>query len=155
LVVEHEESEMPLSELISASDIIINGVYQDIDDPINFVNEDEKDILRPGCLIIDVSCDEGMGFYFAKPTTFKNPMFSVDTINYYAVDHTPSYFWESASRLISAALIVYLPIVLGGRTNWLKNQTIQNAINVDRGVVMKDSILKFQNRKVLYPHLSN
>lgn len=154
LVVEHDGSERPLSKLISESEIIINGVYQDTDDPISFVNEDEKLVLKPGCLIIDVSCDEGMGFYFAKPTTFKNPIISVANVDYYGVDHTPSYFWESASRSISAALIVHLPSVIGGRDSWKKNLTIQNAINIECGVIKKDSILRFQNRQASYPHLS-
>ncbi|MEQ6119590.1 N(5)-(carboxyethyl)ornithine synthase [Reichenbachiella sp. MALMAid0571] len=155
LVVEHDGTERALSELISESEIIINGIYQDTDDPINFVNEDEKSILKPGSLIIDVSCDEGMGFYFAKPTTFENPMFSVAGIDYYAVDHTPSYFWESASRSISAAMIVHLPNVIGGRDNWKNSDTIQNAINIDEGVIQKEAILRFQNRQIAYPHLSN
>ncbi|MCB2201269.1 N(5)-(carboxyethyl)ornithine synthase [bacterium] len=153
LVVEHDGTERPLLNLINESEIIINGTYQDTDDPIDFIMEDEKSWLRPGTLIIDVSCDEGMGFYFAKPTTFKNPIISVDNIDYYAVDHTPSYFWESASRSISAAMIVHLPSVLGGRTRWKQNETIQNAINIDEGVIVKDTILRFQSRQKAYPHL--
>ena len=155
LIVEHDGSERPLLDLISESEIIINGVYQDTDDPIDFVNEDEKSFLRPGTLIIDVSCDEGMGFYFARPTTFKDPIISVDNINYYAVDHTPSYFWESASRSLSAAMIVHLPSVITGRAGWEQNETIQNAINIDEGVIVKDTILRFQNRQRAYPHLVN
>ena len=153
LVVEHDGSERPLLDLISESEIIINGTFQDTDNPINFVNENEKSSLKPGALIIDVSCDEGMGFYFAKPTTFKNPIISVDKIDYYAVDHTPSYLWESASRSISAALIVHLPSVIAGRASWKQNQTIHNAINIDRGVIVKSNILRFQNREAEYPHL--
>ena len=152
VIVEHDGSERPLLDLISESEIIINGTYQDTDDPINYVNEDEKSSLKPGTLIIDVSCDENMGFYFAKPTTFKNPIIKVDKIDYYAVDHTPSYFWESASRSISAALIVHIPSVIYGRKKWNQNETIKNAINIDEGVVVKDNILRFQNRELAYPH---
>ena len=155
LMVEHDGTERPLLEVISESEIIINGTYQDTDDPINYVNEDEKSSLRPGALIIDVSCDEGMGFYFAKPTTFKKPMISVAKIDYYAVDHTPSYFWESASRSISAALIVHLPSVITGRETWKQNETIQRAINIDQGVIVKDTILRFQDRMAEYPHEVN
>lgn len=153
LIVEHDGSERALSELISESDIIINGVYQDTKNPIDFVIYNEKSCLKKGCLIIDVSCDDGMGFYFAKPTSFKNPMFSVDQVDYYAVDHTPSYLWESATRSISAALIVHLPTVLEGREAWNKSTTIKEAINIDRGVVQKNEILEFQNRVPEYPHL--
>jgi len=96
-----------------------------------------------------------MGFYFAKPTTFKVPMIAIDNIDYYAVDHTPSYYWESASRSISAALIVHVPSVISGRESWNENKTIQNAINVDNGVIVKDHILRFQNRRAIYPHHIN
>lgn len=152
LVVEHDGSERSLTDLISESDIIINGTYQDTNNPITYVNEDEKSYLRSGSLIIDVSCDEGMGFYFAKPTTFKELIISVNDVDYYAVDHTPSYYWESASRSISAALVVHVPSVVTGRNNWQENKTIQNAINIDQGVIVKSNILKFQNRKNEYPH---
>ena len=152
LAVEHDGSERPLNELISESEIIINGTYQDTKNPMDSVTYDERSCMKKGCLIIDVSCDEGMGFYFAKPTTFKNPMFTVDQVDYYGVDHTPSYLWESASRSISAALIVHLPTILGGREAWKKDLTIHQAINVDRGVIQKSEILQFQNRALAYPH---
>ncbi len=113
---------------------------------LDFVIEEEGACLKPNSLIIDVSCDEGMGFFFAKPTTFKNPMFKYNTTDYYAVDHTPSYLWESATRSISAALVVYLQTVLAGHASWQNNQTIRKAINIDAGVICKPAILSFQNR---------
>ncbi len=93
-----------------------------------------------------------MGFFFAKPTTFKQPMFKYETLDYYGVDHTPSYFWESATRSISAALIVYLSTVMAGRDAWQQDETIHKAINIDGGVIQNSSILTFQNREVKYPH---
>ena len=152
VTIEHDGTVRPLSELIYESEIIINGTYQDTDNPKDFVTEDEKDTLKPGTLIIDVSCDEGMGFYFAKPTTFKNPILKINKIDYYAVDHTPSYLWESASRSISAALIIYLSTILEGHESWMKNRTIQKAINTDKGVIKKKSVLTFENRESNYPH---
>ena len=53
VIIEHDGSERPLLDLISESEIIISGTYRDTDDPINYVNEDEKSCLRPGALIID------------------------------------------------------------------------------------------------------
>ena len=152
LVVEHDGTEQPLFDLVSQSEIIVNGTLQEPDHPFLFVTEDEKSCLKPGCLIIDVSCDEGMGFFFAKPTTFKNPMFKIGKVDYYAVDHTPSYLWESASRSISAALIVHLPAVLGGYESWQQSETIRQAVNIDAGIIQKQDIISFQNREAVYPH---
>ena len=152
VVAEHDGTVRPLNDLISEADIIVNGTFQDTENPTDFVTEAESSSLKPNSLIIDVSCDEGMGFFFAKPTTFKNPMFKYETIDYYAVDHTPSYLWESATRSISAALIVYLPTVLAGRDGWQQNQTIRKAINIDGGVIQSPSILSFQKRELHHPH---
>ena len=152
LVVEHDGTEQPLSELISQSEIIVNGLLQEPDHPIFFVTEDEESCLKPGCLIIDISCDENMGFFFAKPTSFKNPMFKIGKVDYYAVDHTPSYLWESASRSISAALIVHLPAVLAGYESWQQSETIRQAVNIDAGIIQKQDIISFQNREAIYPH---
>ncbi|MFC2081813.1 N(5)-(carboxyethyl)ornithine synthase [Candidatus Bipolaricaulota bacterium] len=152
LVVEHDGTERPLIDLINESDIIVNGTLQNPDQPMLFLSKEEGSSLKPGCLIIDVSCDEGMGFYFAKPTTFENPMFKVGTVDYYAVDHTPSYLWESASRCISAALIVHLPTVIEGHESWQRNETIRRAVNIDAGVIRNPAILSFQNRQPDYPH---
>lgn len=153
VAIAHDGTQRPLTELISESEIIVNGTFQDPNDPIDFVIEEEKSCLRKGSLIIDVSCDEGMGFYFAKPTIFKNPMFSVENVDYYAVDHTPSFLWESATRSISAALLVHIEEILGVPKAWMSNKTIKEAINVDRGTVQKNEILNFQNRALNYPHL--
>jgi len=126
---------LPLIKLASEADIIINGIVQNTENPTDFVIQAESACLKSNGLIIDVSCDEGMGFFFAKPTTFKSPMFKYKTIDYYAVDHTPSYLWGSATREISAALIVYLPTVLAGRDSWQKGEAIRKAITIDSGVI--------------------
>ena len=152
-VVEHDGTKRPLIDLLSETDILVNGTYQIPERPLMFVTEAEISRLRRGLLIIDVSCDEGMGFPFARPTTFKDPMFKIGTLDYYAVDHSPSYLWESASRSISAALIVHLETVLGGRESWSRNETIRRAVEIDAGVVQNPNILSFQQRQPQHPHL--
>ena len=60
VTIEHDGTVRPLSELISESEIIINGTYQNTDHPINFVTENEKGFLKPGSLIIDISAKFGV-----------------------------------------------------------------------------------------------
>jgi len=151
-LVEHDGSERPLIELLREADIILNGTFQNPNEPLMFVSEDEVGGLKRGALIIDVSCDEGMGFAFARPTSFTEPMFKVGDVDYYGVDHTPSYLWETASRAISGALIVHLPSVLAGRQGWQDNETIRRAVVIDRGVIQQGSILAFQGREPAYPY---
>ena len=55
---------------LSESDIVCNGVLQDPTDPVIFVRDGDVAGLKPRSLIIDISCDPGMGFSFARPTSF-------------------------------------------------------------------------------------
>ncbi len=142
----------PFIEGIADADIIVNGVLQDTDHPMMFVSEGQEKDLKPGCIIIDISCDEGMGFHFAKPTTFSSPMFDVGRIHYYAVDHTPSYLWGAATWEISNSLIPYLPYVMGGKEKWEESDTLMRAIEIEEGMIMNPKILTFQNRLAAYPH---
>ena len=80
MVAEHDGTSRPLTELIGEADIIVNGTFQNTVNPTHFVLESESECLKPNSLIIDVSCDENMGFFFAKPTTFKHPMFKYKSI---------------------------------------------------------------------------
>lgn len=152
VAVEHDGSERPFLDLVAKADIMVNGSFQDPDQPYMFVTEQEQSHLKDHSLIIDVSCDEGMGFSFARPTTFDDPMFKQGTVDYYGVDHTPSYLWESATRSISAALLVHLPDVVTGRESWLQNETIRRAVVIDDGVIQQEKILSFQRRRSEYPH---
>jgi alanine dehydrogenase len=106
-----------------------------------------------GSLIIDVSCDEGMGFEWARPTGFDDPMFTVGNgVNYYAVDHSPSYLWNAATWEISEALLPFLRTVMEGPSSWAKSMTISRAIEIQDGVIKNPSILSFQGREADYPH---
>lgn len=144
---------VPTAQFLAEFDIIVNCVLQDTDDPLMFLTEADLPQLRPGTLIVDVSCDEGMGFSFARPTTFEEPMFTVGTdTHYYAVDHSPSYLWDSATWENSEALIPFIRPVLAGGSGWDENLTVRRAIEIREGVIQNPKILTFQQRDATYPH---
>ncbi len=152
LSVEPGGSTRPFSEVLSDVQIIVNGTLQDIEHPLIFVPGDKANKLMKGTLIIDISCDEGMGFWCAKPTTFEHPMITVEGKFYYSVDHTPSYYWDSASWEISDALLPYLPIVMKGRKAWENDKTISKAVEINGGIIQNQNIISFQNRNKEYPY---
>ncbi len=79
-------------------------------------------------------------------------MFEIASKFYYAVDHSPSFYWESASWEISEALLPFLPTVIEGPDKWKKNKTILKSIEIRNGVIQNPKILSFQNREKEYPH---
>lgn len=152
LIVEPDNSTRPIAEALSDVNIIVNGTLQDIEHPKMFVSDYDADKLMKGTLIIDISCDEGMGFWCARPTSFEHPMFEVAGKFYYSVDHSPSYYWNSATWEISKALLPFLPIVLGGPDVWEQNKTISESIEIRNGVIQNPKIISFQKREKKYPH---
>jgi alanine dehydrogenase len=144
---------VPMAAYLAGFDIVANCVLQDTGAPLMFVTRNELPLFSPGTLIIDVSCDTGMGFSWAQPTSFADPMVTVgDSIYYYAVDHSPSLLWNSATWEISEALLPYLPTVLGGPAAWDSDETIRRAIEIREGVIQNPAILSFQHRAPRYPH---
>ena len=149
------DSTMPMAEAMGHFDIIVNATLQDTDNPQMYVRSNEMPQLRKGTLIVDVSCDEGMGFEFAKPTSFKEPTFWANqerNILYYAVDHSPTYLWNSATFSISRALLPHLETVMRGPEAWSQSETIRRSIEIQDGVIQNPKILRFQNRREEYPH---
>ncbi len=148
-----EEGRVPLGGFLAGHDIVVNCVLQDTDAPLMFMTDEDVAAMRPGSLVVDVSCDEGMGFTWARPTTFTEPTFVVgDNVLYYAVDHSPSYLWNSATWENSEALLPFLRPVMGGRDAWEANPTVRRAIEIRDGVVQNPAILSFQGRAATHPH---
>jgi len=148
-----ESGPVPLAAFLAPHDIVVNCVLQDTDAPLMFVTSDELGSFAPGSVIVDVSCDEGMGFSWARPTSFAEPMFEVgNNIHYYGVDHSPSYLWDSATWEISEALLQHLRPVLAGPTAWDADDTVRRAIEIRDGVIQNPRILSFQHRSPDYPH---
>jgi len=142
-----------MAEFLADYDVVVNCVLQDTDAPLMFVDTTELPHLPPGTVVVDVSCDEGMGFEWARPTTFTDPMVTVgEGVHYYAVDHSPSYLWNSATWEISEALLPHLRTVLGGPERWDAAETIRRAIEIRDGVVVNPKILSFQHRAADHPH---
>jgi alanine dehydrogenase len=148
-----DSGRVPLAPFLAEHDIVVNCVLQNTDAPLMFITGDDLGSFAPGSLIVDVSCDEGMGFDWARSTSFTEPMFEVgDNVHYYAVDHSPSHLWDSATWEISEALLPHLPAVLTGPQAWAASDTIRRAIEIRDGVIQNPAILSFQGRSPDYPH---
>jgi alanine dehydrogenase len=144
---------IPVARFLADNDIVVNCVLQDPGAPLTFVGVEDLAGFTAGSLIVDVSCDEGMGFDWAHPTSFAQPITEVaNGVHYYAVDHSPSYLWNSATWEISEALLPHIETLLAGPAMWNATPTIARAIEISDGVVLNPKILSFQHRDDAYPH---
>ncbi len=148
-----ERGREPLPAYLAENDVVVNCTLQDPASPLVYLRDDDLEAFRPGSVIVDVSCDLGMGFSFARPTTFDEPTFVVgENVLYYGVDHSPSYLWSSATWENSHALIPFLRPVLEGPDAWDAHDTVSHAVEIRDGRVVNPAILAFQGRAAEPPH---
>jgi alanine dehydrogenase len=148
-----QDGPVPVARVLADNDIVVNCVLQDPGAPLVFLTTDDLASFTAGSLIVDVSCDVGMGFSWAHPTSFTQPIIEMaNGVHYYAVDHSPSYLWNSATWEVSEALLPHIETLLAGPVAWDVTPTISRAIEIRDGVVLNPSILSFQHRDDAYPH---
>ena len=133
---------IPIIEELINADIIVNGVLQNPNAPVMWINENDIIKFRKECLVIDISCDKGMGFSFAHSSDSRQPLYKEGNISYYCVDHTPTLLWEGASWEISNCIVPLLQDFV--EENY--NAVLNGAIDIREGVIINKDILTFQNR---------
>jgi N5-(carboxyethyl)ornithine synthase len=139
----------PVIDEITSADIIVNGILQNPNAPVYLIRDGDIERFGKECLVVDISCDIGMGFSFAQPTDFIKPVLRFGNITYYAVDHTPTLLWDSASWEISNGILQFLKDF----SEEAENTALSEATDISHGRILNKEILKYQNRSPDYPHL--
>ena len=123
-------------------DVIVNGILWDTSRKDHIIYRDDLKRMRRNTLIIDISCDRNGGIETCIPTTIDNPTYVVDGITHYAVDHTPTLFWKTASESISAEVVKYLDSLI----EETPNDVLLRAHNFEKGRILDRRIIEFQQR---------
>lgn len=125
-------------------DVVVNCILWDTSRRDHIIYRKDLKRMKPGALIIDVSCDKNGGIETSIPTTIEQPIYIIDGITHYVVDHTPSLFWKTTSQSISAEVAKYLDSLIEGSTS---NPTLNNALIIKEGEIIDERINNFQHRK--------
>ncbi len=131
-----------LRDKLHLYDLVVNAVMWDVFDDKRLIYRDDLAHMKRGSMIVDISCDEGLEIETSKPTTIDNPVYEVDGILHYAVDHTPTIFHESATKSIAAALTPFLDDLICER----ENRILQTATAILGGKIVDERILRYQSR---------
>lgn len=125
-------------------DVIVNAVLWDTSRTDHIIYKENLSQLKKGAMIIDISCDTNGGIETSVPTTIDSPVYYVDGVMHYVVDHTPSMIYYDASRYFGNELVKYLDLfVLGDQDT---NETLRKSKILESGNVIDSRINIFQNR---------
>ena len=84
--------------------------------------------MRSGSVITDISVDQGGCIETTVPTTYADPVYSVEGVLHFTVTNMPSAVPRSASRALSASLISY--VMRLARPGWDSDPALAAGINV-------------------------
>lgn len=125
--------------------VIVNAVLWDTSREDHLIYQTDLKRFKPGTLIIDISCDENGAIETTVPTSLNEPIYEVDGVTHYAVDHTPTIFYRSSSSAISAETVKYIDDLIEDRPN----DILENALIIERGHIIDERINQFQNRSAM------
>lgn len=125
-------------------DVVVNGALWDPVVGGHAVRREDLDRMKRPALIIDMSCDRHGTIETSEPTTIASPVYEVEGVLHYAVDHTPALVAVTASEAISAAVAPYLPALIEGRA--ASDPVLGPAVILDKGRILDERIRRAQGR---------
>lgn len=132
------KSELPLY------DVIVNGVLWDISRKDHLISREDLKRMKPGAMIIDISCDRGGGIETSIPMTIDNPDYEIEGIRHYVVDHTPALFYKTVSKELSKEIVKYVDYFIEGREQ--ENEVLRQSLIIEDGIIRDERITRFQKR---------
>lgn len=136
--------EAMLRDRIGEYDVIVNGLLWDTKRKDHIIYRQDLKRMKKDSMIIDISCDRAGAIETTIPTTIENPVYYEENVLHYAVDHTPTILYKSASKSISNEVVKYIDDLINGH----ENEVLINATVIDNGVIIDRRIVEFQNRQV-------
>ena len=123
-------------------DVIVNGIMWDTSRKDHIVYKKDLKRLKKGSLIIDISCDRNGGIETSVPTSMENPIYEVDGIVHYVVDHTPSIFFKTISKSLSEIVSTTIDMLITDQPN----KVLYDSKIIESGLIIDQRINKFQSR---------
>lgn len=123
-------------------DVIVNAIMWDTSRDDHIVYKDDLKRLKRGSLIIDISCDRNGGIETSIPTSMENPIYEIDGVMHYVVDHTPSIFFKTISKSLSEIVSTTIDMLITGRPN----EVLYDSKIIESGLIIDQRINKFQSR---------
>ena len=127
-------------------DVVVNAILWDTSRKDHIVYRQDLKRMRKGAMIIDVSCDKNGGIETSVPTTIDNPIYVVDGVTHYVVDHTPSLFWKTATDTLSEVFVRYIDILVEGDPE--HNGVLKGCHSFEQGRILDKRIALFQGRNI-------
>lgn len=124
-------------------DVIVNAVLWDVFRKDRLIYREDLKRMKEGAMIVDISCNERLEIETSHATTIDDPVYYVEGILHYVVDHIASLFWKTATESISKEIKNYVDDLIEDNNNTV----LEKATIIKHGRILDEKITRFQKRQ--------
>ncbi|MBL8773552.1 MAG: alanine dehydrogenase [Phenylobacterium sp.] len=120
-----------VEEEILKADVVIGAVLTAGAAAPKMVRREHLSRMKPGSVLVDVSIDQGGCFETSRPTTHKNPTYTVDGVVHYCVANMPGAAPRTSSEALGHATLPFGLLLADKGLDALKtNKHLARGLNV-------------------------
>jgi alanine dehydrogenase len=130
-----------VEEEILKADVVIGAVLTAGAAAPKLVRKEHLSRMKPGSVLVDVSIDQGGCFETSRPTTHKDPTYTVDGVVHYCVANMPGAAPRTSSEaLVHATLPFGLQLADKGLDALKANKHLAKGLNVLAGEITHPAV---------------
>ncbi|MDN6731110.1 MAG: N(5)-(carboxyethyl)ornithine synthase [Atopostipes suicloacalis] len=135
-----------LTEELADFDMVVNGVMWDKSREDHLIYKKDLSKFKDHSMIVDISADENGAIETSRPRNFKDPIYEVENVIHYTVNHTPTIYNRSVSRSISREVSTYIDPLIEEKVK--ENQVLSKAMVIENGKILRDKIKKAPKQNI-------
>lgn len=134
-----------IEEEVVDTDVVIGAVLVPGASAPKLVKRSQFERMRKGCVLVDVAIDQGGCFETSRPTTHRDPVYTIDGIIHYCVANMPGAVpFTSSNALNNATLPFSLELARKG-VKALEDPHLRSGLNVYAGQVTNRAVAESLN----------
>lgn len=122
---------------VEDADLVIGAVLIPGAKAPKLIERDDLKLMRPGTVIVDVAVDQGGCVETIRPTTHKDPVYTVDDVIHYGVANMPGGVPRTSTLALTNATLPYARALAG--KGWRKacsdDRALRKGLNVVEGKI--------------------
>jgi alanine dehydrogenase len=146
-------SQLAVEEHLADADMVIGAVLVHGARAPHVVTREQLAVMKPGAVLVDVAIDQGGCFETSRPTTHRDPVYTVDGVNHYCVANMPGAVPVTSTMALTNATMPYLVRLadLGVEAALAEDPGFLRGLNVAGGQVTYAPVARDQGRESVPP----
>lgn len=124
-------------------DVLVNCILWDTSRQDRIIYKEDLKKMKPGTMIIDVSCDPYLEIETSHPTPIDDPVYVVDGVIHYTVDNTPGMFPITITKVLSEGISRYIDYIIENDSCEYPDN-LRAAVVVENGHIRDERITTFR-----------